>query len=178
MSWPLSWGGEGGDEALVWEIWSPDFLVLTFCAFLKGCGFGHLLWTNFSSLHPDLPNWTIRQQFHFLHPRDWTNGNDSQAVSQLVTVETFTETFEWCETWCCASGWATYSSAFLVVFSLTWLKLGLRLTVLSWSQLLTFISPLIKWRWNYIPPPSPVSPFRYDVSWTHKPLPCKNQMWH
>lgn len=108
----------------------PWLLGLTSYALLKGSGFWHLLWTKVDSLHPALPNRTIRKQFHFLYPRDWTNGNDSQAINQLVTIETFTKTFEWFETWCCESGGANYSSTFLLGFSLMWLALYLRLTIL------------------------------------------------
>lgn len=70
VSWQLSWGGEEGAKALIWEIRSADFLLLTFHAvFERGqCRFWPSLWTKFSSLHPDLPNWALRKQFYFPFP--------------------------------------------------------------------------------------------------------------
>lgn len=144
-----------------WWSTSLRLLAVIFHAvFERGqSGFWHLLWTKFSSLHLDLPNWTIRKQFHFLSSQGlnkwkWLPGSQPAGHYKHFYKKLLSDVKH------DVVGKAEAAiAAFLLGFSLTWLELCLTLTVLSWSQHFAFISPLIKWKWNYTTTP-PLSSFQ------------------
>lgn len=135
---------------LRWSIISRLLAITFHAVFERGQrGFWHLLWTKFSSLHLDLPNWTYKKAvpFSLLSRTEQMEMTPRQPTSWSLQA-LLQNTFEWYETRCCGQSRGCYG-CIPSVFSLMGSELCFALTVLSWSQLFAFISPLIKWKWNY-----------------------------